>query len=274
LSAKRQGTELSWVVIFGASLGLSVAASAADSLVFKAVAVLFLLVAITSAYTRLCSANEDSDVHLLRKLSDLHSLELSETVRILKAQRHDYVNHLQVIFGMLQTDKVEQIPEYIRRANREINIEEQLNMLSAGEFRHIILASKIAARGSSIEMDLNVAGAQAWPGFRKHLRERNLFFRLLLHNLMDSLSFDMEIDKRIRITITPEQTTDVITVHVFPAKAVHDEKMFGLPKVVQDLLGKDRSVNIETIWEQVLGGEIAVCRCAGDELQITLSSPH
>ncbi len=223
---------------------------------------------------RTCSAHEHDRESLLRRLAELHSMEMAETIRIYKAQRHDYINHLQVIYGMLQTGKADQVPGYIAKASREISLEDQLDVLPAGEFRHILLASKIVARSHSIELDLHMRTDEPWTGFQDRLRERNLCFRMLILNLMQILSCTMDKDMKIVLEIFSKDDSDQIILAASPVNNLDKDSLFILPGVVKDLISHNESTTIETIWTQELGGTITLQKSADETLEIVLSAPR
>ncbi|MDD4169939.1 MAG: Spo0B domain-containing protein [Desulfotomaculaceae bacterium] len=47
-------------------------------------------------------------------------MNLDNFVEIVQVQRHDFLNHLQVISGLLQLNKVERVQEYISQVSMEI----------------------------------------------------------------------------------------------------------------------------------------------------------
>jgi sensor histidine kinase regulating citrate/malate metabolism len=268
LNQKQQGL----VLLTGISLGtILVVALAGHQVLMTGVSLLLSGVFVTLV-SRRCFASEQNKENLLRRLAELHSLELAETVRLYKAQRHDYINHLQVIYGMLQTGKVDQIPGYIGKANQEISLEEQLSALPAGEFRHILLASMIAARSYNIELELNVRGNEPWQGFQSHLRERNLCFRLLLFNLMQALSCTMERDMKIVLEVITEADQDEVMIWASQVITIDTVHLFTLPGGIKELIGFDSHATIETIWTQELGGKIILQSNTDDKLQIILSA--
>jgi len=48
------------------------------------------------------------------------SEHMEKFLQIIQAQRHDFLNHLQVVSGLLQLNKVERAREYIRQVNTEM----------------------------------------------------------------------------------------------------------------------------------------------------------
>ncbi len=45
---------------------------------------------------------------------------MEKLLRIIQTQRHDFLNHLQVVSGLLQLDKVDQAREYIKQVTAEM----------------------------------------------------------------------------------------------------------------------------------------------------------
>lgn len=46
----------------------------------------------------------------------------SEIVRMLKAQRHDFVSHIQVVYALLQLGKVERARTYLEKLAKDTDI--------------------------------------------------------------------------------------------------------------------------------------------------------
>jgi hypothetical protein len=58
---------------------------------------------------------------------------------LLRRQRHDFLNHLQIISALAQLNKTERILEYIEQANRELDRERRLTALLPAEAGLVLL---------------------------------------------------------------------------------------------------------------------------------------
>lgn len=71
-----------------------------------------------------------------------------ETVEVLSQQRHDFLNNLQVISGLLQLNKLEQAKEYIVRTANQVKEEGSLYHAQPQE-----VAAKLSSWRRSLEAD-------------------------------------------------------------------------------------------------------------------------
>ncbi|MCK8824557.1 sensor histidine kinase [Fuchsiella alkaliacetigena] len=55
------------------------------------------------------------------KLQKLKVKEQEKLIKSLKSQKHDFLNHLQTIFGMLQMEKENQVKSYISSLDKDLN---------------------------------------------------------------------------------------------------------------------------------------------------------
>ncbi len=70
---------------------------------------------------------------------------MRDLLEILRVQRHDFVNHLQVILGLLQMKKYDRAQDYVRKIGRELGRAGVVAGLSCPEIVSVILTSELAA---------------------------------------------------------------------------------------------------------------------------------
>ena len=56
-------------------------------------------------------------------------MEPDKIIRIISNQRHDFLNHLSVISGLVQLNKVDLVPKYIVKVSDEIKAMRQVMYL-------------------------------------------------------------------------------------------------------------------------------------------------
>lgn len=92
---------------------------------------------------------------------------LEEIMNLLRVQRHDFLNHLQVIMGLLQLNKPDRALAYIRQTSDKLLDEGRLSRLPSAELAAIlILAGKQAEQKQvSLRIDMmdltGIDGAKA-----------------------------------------------------------------------------------------------------------------
>jgi len=79
---------------------------------------------------------------------------LQNMLQIIKAQRHDFINHLQVIYGLLKLGENEQIEGYIRSLNREIQVTGDILQLAMPELSAFLLVQMGLATASDISLKI------------------------------------------------------------------------------------------------------------------------
>jgi len=265
-----EGTAGFWLTRILDSIGSQSGGGIQQLAGFVIVCLMFTLVGFCLSSKRALAANK-SDEEMLTRLSKLHSLELSEILNILRAQRHEFINHLQVIYGMLQTGKGDGIPDYIQKASQMISLENKLLGLPPGEFRNALLAAMVAAQTAAIDFSVNMGGNQHWEGFADLELEKSLCFRLLLSNLVFELSCLDQSGKTLEVVLIPGQNENRVEIRVRPADAIILDDVVRLPDVFQEMLGIERQLTIDSLWSHGIGGSFALIRGEEGELQVVLS---
>jgi hypothetical protein len=79
-----------------------------------------------------------------------------QVISLLKRQRHDFLNHLQVISALAQLNKPERILEYIDQTNRELDLERSLTLRLPAEAGLTLLAwaHQLEENGIRLRVDL------------------------------------------------------------------------------------------------------------------------
>jgi len=79
-------------------------------------------------------------------------------LEIIRMQRHDFLNHIQVISGFLQLNKIEQARHYIDEAVMQINRFGEFTRLKPPEVAAALLGARNQAAKYGIEIDLQAGG--------------------------------------------------------------------------------------------------------------------
>ena len=83
-------------------------------------------------------------------------MNLEKLLKIIQAQRHDFLNHLQVVSGLLQLKKYEQVREYIARVSTEMAQLSKTARVSVPEISAALLTGFYDAAMFQIDMKLAV----------------------------------------------------------------------------------------------------------------------
>lgn len=83
-------------------------------------------------------------------------MELEKLLEVIQVQRHDFLNHLQVISGFLQLNKPERIREYIELVTADMNVMSQTLRFKIPELTAVLLVGFNEAVKYQAEMELTV----------------------------------------------------------------------------------------------------------------------
>jgi len=83
-------------------------------------------------------------------------MDLEKLLEVIQAQRHDFLNHLQVISGFLQLNKPERIREYIELVTADMSVMSQTSRFKIPELTAVLLVSFNEAAKYQAEMKLTV----------------------------------------------------------------------------------------------------------------------
>lgn len=82
--------------------------------------------------------------------------ELDEMLELMRVQRHNFANHLQVISGLLQLKKYDRAFEYIKGVGEELNRAGALARLGIPQLVQAILVAELAAGKKGIHFDYQI----------------------------------------------------------------------------------------------------------------------
>ena len=95
-------------------------------------------------------------------------MDMAKMMKLFSHQRHDFLNHLQVVSGLLQMNREEQARDYIKNVAREMALLRKIVHLKIPEAAAAILLSHYAAAelGVGMEFEVNAdLGGCLVPGY-------------------------------------------------------------------------------------------------------------
>ncbi len=117
--------------------------------------------------------------------AEINRIRLQETgamIDMLRAQRHDFLNHLQVIYGLIQIGRTEVIKEYINQVNQEVREYSRVitTLIQRPEIAGLIMRKMAQAEAAGIKFAVNLKTDLALLGVPP------LDFSRILGNLLDN----------------------------------------------------------------------------------------
>lgn len=83
-------------------------------------------------------------------------MDLPELLEVIQVQRHDFLNHLQVISGLMQLNKPERLKEYIEKIIEEMKPLSAVTRLNVPELKAVILIALKEAQKHQIDFKFNI----------------------------------------------------------------------------------------------------------------------
>lgn len=116
----------------------------------------------------------------LVEMQQLHIQHLQEMNRIIKTQRHDFVNHLQTVYGLLRLGEVEEAEAHITELYQDVQISGEIFRLAIPEVTALLMVKMGAATSHDISFKVEVESDLSG------LKARHLDIVAILGNLMNN----------------------------------------------------------------------------------------
>ncbi|NPV27190.1 MAG: hypothetical protein HPY81_07035 [Firmicutes bacterium] len=152
-------------------------------------------------------------------------LPLNEVVGLLRVQRHDFLNHLQVIMGFLQLNKPEQALAYLRKISAQLQEAGKVMRLPWPELVAVLLLAEKQAEQDQVDLTIEVAVNMANAKVDGMTLAQSLgqLFKAIFPEL---LKYPVE-SRLLRVRLAEEKGGCLVTL-VWPAGGESD---FSLPVV-------------------------------------------
>ncbi len=133
----------------------------------------------------------------------LYIAHLQEMMQVIKAQRHDFINHLQVVYGLLQIGENNQALEYITDLYQDIQVSGEILRLAIPELIALLMVKMGVATARGISLSIAVESDL------KELAVKPLDIAAIVGNLINNaLEAVEELDaeqKKVDIKVTENE---------------------------------------------------------------------
>ena len=144
---------------------------------------------------------------LLSQLDDMdHTIEAMESLNnTLRAQRHDFLNHLQVVYSLMEMEEYGEANAYIEKVYGAITAVSRV-MKTANPAINALLQVKLAACDKAgVQAEVNIQSA--WKDLPLPGWEMCKVLSNLIDNALDALEEVEPAGRRLRITLTEDLRT-------------------------------------------------------------------
>ncbi len=191
------------VGIVGIDIGVElleqIEANALHNSLFHFAANLVVLILIVVSYTLIRRWYQRETLRAVGDSEKTFQREFRAILTSIQSIRHDFANHLQVLFGLLELKKVDRAQEYLRGLQADIQaltLSEQV----ANPALLVLLHSKAEkARCKSIEMDFHIPPDETFDGVLSS--DLIKILSNLLDNAIEAADEDQRGEKRISLTM-------------------------------------------------------------------------
>lgn len=141
----------------------------------------------------------------------LHIETLQEMIQVIKGQRHDFINHIQVIYGFLSMQEGDEARDYVKQLYQDVQISGDVLQLGIPALSAMLLVKMGAAEGKSISFNIEIETSLA--DLRVPSSDIVAVTGNLINNALEAVE-DMELENRIvKLHVYAESGFHIIQVH-------------------------------------------------------------
>lgn len=135
---------------------------------------------------------------------------INDLIATVRSQRHDFINHVQAVYGLIKTGQAEAAREYIEEVYGEVKQAGEVLSLNRPEISALLHAKEgmAAARGTKLQVKVD-------PGFGRIPVEAVDFNRIignLIDNALDAVSSLEEARRWVKVEMVCEGSTYQVRV--------------------------------------------------------------
>jgi sensor histidine kinase regulating citrate/malate metabolism len=140
---------------------------------------------------------------IILESQDTHIANLRELIRIIRTQRHDFVNHLQTIYALYKTGQTEKVQQYIEDLYQDIQLASEMLSCNIPELSALLLVKMGIATVRNISFEVNIESSlniyNAKPS------ELNALIGNLVDNAFEAVEKSASKQVKFRLLQTPSR---------------------------------------------------------------------
>lgn len=140
--------------------------------------------------------------------ADLNACRLQESqqlIDILRAHRHDFMNHIQVIYGLAKMGRIDNMSSYIKELAHNMNAESKLSRLSQPELAAFLIKKSTDAADQGISFELDIATDLSGLGVPS--TEMVSIIGNIVDNAFHAVTQSDTVEKQVVVTMQESQDT-------------------------------------------------------------------
>ncbi|WP_066636394.1 Spo0B domain-containing protein [Desulfolucanica intricata] len=193
-------------------------------------------------------------------------MDVRDLLKVMQVQRHDFLNHLQVISGLVQLGKTDRVKEYIDRICRELQLMSNISRIKVPEIAAAMMIGNNLALERQVDIDYCL---------KTDLNEIDIPGEILGWTMVEILkklvnAFSFQADNRL-VNLIIERLKDNYTcrISVKSSSLAEQESLEELIKTINNKLGLYNGRVDITIFEGrldislILPAGKYICECIG-----------
>lgn len=89
-------------------------------------------------------------------IQDFYIEHLNEMVRVVRSQRHDFINHMQVVYALMKTKKPERAEQYIEELCQNVRFNDGVLYVNMPELSALLIAKEELAADKEISFKIKI----------------------------------------------------------------------------------------------------------------------
>ncbi|WP_273127264.1 GHKL domain-containing protein [Bacillus weihaiensis] len=209
----------------------------------------FLVLAVVLSFLFMQRWYQKVVIEEVASTEDIYQAELKGLIASVSSVRHDFINHVQVLHGLLKIGHYEQALEYAASLSHEVKTIETLHLdIEHPGLSVFLQTKKLSAQNYQIDMDLSISDSQ----FEK-IKTLDLIKILanLVDNAIEATILLPEEQRRVKITCHTEHNYYYFIVKNTGPKIKNKEQIFDQGYSTKALMGKTRGQGLFIVKEIV-----------------------
>lgn len=179
------------------------------------------------------------------KVQELHIGQLKELIKVIRVQRHDFVNHLQSVYALLKIGQVQKAQNYIEDLYNDVKLTSEMLRLNCPELAALLLVKSGVADQQGISFIIEVESSL--DKVKIKALDINTFVGNLLDNAFEAVITLSNEKKEVKFRLfeTPSRYVFQTINQGFISKDVLN-KIF-IPEFSTKLGGRNRGLGLSSV---------------------------
>lgn len=173
------------------------------------------------------------------------NIALADAINLIRAERHDHINHLQVLYGIIYENRLSEAHKYLDSLNTNYRFNTQLINVANPTLRALIKIKKDIAESNGIVFKLDIASKL--DDFKMNQPAITSVFGNLLDNAIDLVTnLGVEFEKEIKLVL--DETHDSYCFFIGNSgPTIKEEVLKNIFKECFSTKGENRGYGLSTV---------------------------